>query len=186
MAFNYITKNLTLAEDDAHKLRYSLRMIIGDSSKLILLFILFWALNCQTAYVMSVAVLSLIRMFTGGLHFKTYSGCLLFSTLFFSACIYLANFYPVSRIGLLSIGAVSILGIVMFSPVTSKNRPNYSPAKRLQFRIIGSTVAMLHLISFMATKNNPYFTIAVWVIFLQAIQLMIAKGVEYREKELSI
>lgn len=186
IVFNYFINNLNLAEDDQKKLLYSLNVIVGDLSKLVLLYLLFLAFNCQTDYLMALAVLSIIRVYTGGLHFKTYRGCLLFSLLFFSASIYLTNFQLLPRPSMIGIGTLGIGAIILLSPVTSKNRPNYSSAKRLQFRIMGSAAAALHLIGFMATKNNPYFTIAIWVIFLQAIQLMIAKGVEHREKEISV
>ncbi len=186
VVFKYIVKDLCLSEDDQMKLRYSLSVLIGDSSKLVLIYLFFLAFNYQIDYLMSLLVLSIIRLFTGGLHFKTYAGCLLFSLGFFSASISLTHVVILPDIGLMSVGLLSLLAIAVFSPVTSKNRPNYSREKRLQFRLIGCAAVIFHLIGFMAIKNNPYFTIAIWVIFLQAIQLMIAKGVEHREKEISV
>ncbi len=184
MIMNYISKDLNLIDDDQAKLLYSLRVIIGDSSKLVLMFLVFLLFNHVMDFFMAITSLSIIRINTGGLHFKTYLRCLLFSFSFFSLTIYLANNYLLSQSTLFIIGIVSLLIIALISPITSKSRPTYSAKKRLQFKIIGCISVSFHLIGFMATKNNPYFVISIWVIFLQCIQLMIAKEVENREKKI--
>lgn len=176
MIMKYLSKDLNLLEDDKAKLLYSLRVIIGDLSKLMILYIVFFAVNRSAEYLMALLALSIIRLYTGGLHFKTYTGCLFFTFSFFTSSMYLATSDLVSRSGLIIIGLISLFIIALFSPITSKNRPDYSVKKRLQFKIIGCTAVTFHLIGFMATKNNPYFLISIWVIFLQSIQLMIAKG----------
>lgn len=186
MIMNYLSKDLNLLEDDQAKLLYSLRVIIGDLSKLVILYIVFFTVNRSAEYLMALLALSIIRLYTGGLHFKTYTGCLLFTFLFFASSIYLASSNLVSQSGLIVIELTSLFFIALFSPITSKNRPDYSAKKRLQFKIIGCIAVILHLIGFVATKNNPYFMISIWVIFLQSIQLMIAKGVENREKEIQL
>lgn len=181
---NSTQKSLNLSQDDRDKLNYSLQVILGEISKLLILFALFLFTNAHAEFIMAFLALTFIRANTGGLHFKTYLGCLVISCAFFASAILLLRFTEFAYITMSAIGFTGLAIIALISPITSSQRPNYSNAQRMRFKIIGCIGACIHLIGFMATKNNPYFTISVWVIFLQAIQLLFAWGGLHYEKEL--
>ncbi len=180
---SYISTALCLTPDERSKLKYSLQVILGDASKLIVLFLFFLCLKVPGQFAMAVLALSILRVYTGGLHFKSYLGCLLFSLLFFCAAIGLADFCELPQPYMYLWWIFSLIVIALISPITSKNRPVYSKQQRFNFKVIGCSVVYFHLIGAIAIKNNPYFEIAMWVIFLQAIQLLIAKGIQCYEKK---
>ncbi len=182
----YIQRSLGLSKDDHDKLNYSLEVLLGESSKLILLFLLFFAFNAHGILLQAMLSLFMIRINTGGLHFKTYWGCLSFSAAFFTSVALLYQYVQLSPLLMMIIGVVGFAAIVFTSPVISPNRPDYTTAERRRFQIRGCTAAALHLIGFWVIKNNPYFTISVWVIFLQAIQLLLAKEMTRNEKKAPI
>lgn len=182
----YIQRSLGLSQDDHDKLKYSLDVVLGESSKLMLLFLLFYTFNTHVPLLQAMLSLFLIRINTGGLHFKTYWGCLFFSAAFFASAVLLYAYMHLTPLLMMAIGVAGFAAIAVTAPVTSPCRPDYSKEARNRFRILGSAAVALHLIGFWATKNNPYFTISVWVIFLQAIQLLFAKEMTRNEKKASI
>lgn len=182
----YIQSSIGLNKDDHDKLNYSLEVLLGESSKLVILFLLFFAFNSPVILLQAMLSLFMIRINTGGLHFKTYWSCLSFSAAFFTLVALLYAHVQLSPLLMMTIGVISFAAIAVTAPVTSAYRPNYSTEDRRRFRIRGCVAAALHLFGFWAIKNNPYFTISVWVIFLQAIQLLIAKEMKRNEKKAQI
>lgn len=179
-------RSLNLSQEDHDKLNYSLQVILGEVSKLLILYTLFFLTNTHAEFIMAFLALTIVRANTGGLHFITYLGCLAFSFLFFTSAILLFRFADFTCPSMAMIGFAGLLTIGLISPITSPKRPNYCRAQRLRFRLIGCAAICFHLIGFLAIKNNPYFTMSMWVIFLQAIQLLIAKGGLQHEKELPL
>lgn len=91
----YFEKEFNLSELAGIKLKYSLEIIFSELSKLFILFTLFSILRKKTDFFYSFLALFLIRTFTGGLHFKTYGKCLIFSGLFFYTSIFLKDFIAI-------------------------------------------------------------------------------------------
>lgn len=182
----HIQNALELSKEDHDKLKYSIEVLFGESSKLIILLLIFFAFGVHAVLLQALVALFLIRINTGGLHFKTYLGCLSFSAVFFASVTLLYEYAKFPPLLLTATGLIGLVAIALYAPITSALRPNYSTEERRRFRRRGCIVVSLHLIGFWATKNNPYFTISVWVIFLQAIQLLIAKEMKRNEKKASI
>ena len=84
----YFKEEFNLSEIDSIKLKYSLEIIISDLSKFAFLFTIFTILGEGTNFFYSALALLTIRLFTGGLHFKTYFGCMVFSIFFFYVSIF--------------------------------------------------------------------------------------------------
>ena len=182
---NHIVNVVDMSADDREKMLYSLQNLIGEFSKILLMFLFFLPFNLHGYFLRAVLALAIIRMYTGGLHFKTYGGCLMFSLTFFSARILLTKFCVLPQLGYLLVGLIGLIVIGLISPITSKSRPNYSIHQRRTFKTMGCLIISLHLLGCLILKNNPYFISSVWVILLQAIQLILAKEVENHEKKVS-
>ncbi|WP_042678602.1 accessory gene regulator ArgB-like protein [Anaerosalibacter massiliensis] len=179
----YFEKEFNLSELDSIKLKYSLEIIFSELSKLFILFALFSILRKRTDFIYSFLALFLIRTFTGGLHFKTYGKCLIFSGLFFYISIFLKDFISLNFTIISILFIFSLFTIIIFDPITHESRPSYSYKKKKQFKIISIILLSSHfLICFFADKS-PYFINSIWVITLQSIQLLIAKEVNIYEKK---
>lgn len=166
---------------DSTKLRYAMEVIINDLSKLIILLVIFALIGKPMELIYSFFTLSLLRPFTGGIHFKTYNGCLAFSGVFFLGTILLANNTEFNNTMITIIFLLSLLIILLFAPVPAKTRPTYSPKKVLQFRLISGLVISCHFIIYFLASNNPYIINSIWVIALQCIQILIGKGASIYE-----
>lgn len=122
----YFEREFDLSELDSIKLKYSLGVVIGELSKFSILLILFLVLDKATDFIYCFSVLLVTRTFTGGLHFKTYSGCLTFSGIFFYVTVFLKSNIELD-IGIISILFIfSLLITLIFAPIYGNSRPNYS------------------------------------------------------------
>lgn len=178
---NYLGKEFNLTDIEKAKLKYSLDVLFTDISKLIVLFIVFFIIGQGRNFLYSVLALFLIKPFTGGLHFKTYIGCLLFTSLFFLCVIILNNTISLDyyAVYMMVFSCIIILGI---SPTAQKNRTNCSERKKRIFKLLALSVVIAHLVLYLIEMENPYLNISIWVITLQSIQLIIKKGVDIHEK----
>ena len=178
---DYFESACYLDELSRIKLQYSLEVLLGNISKFIVLFIAFTFLNKQIDFIYSSIALIGIRGFTGGLHFKTFIGCLVFSGFFFFLVIYSENNLVIGNPEIFALCFGAVLIFVLFAPISKKTRPVYSDKKIMLFKAISITFILFHLFMYFRTNKNPYFTISIWVFIYQAIQLLISKGVLINE-----
>lgn len=178
---DYFEREFELSDIDKAKLKYSVDVIFTDVSKILILLVILSFLGLFKEYAYSVLVLLTLRPFTGGLHFKTYTGCLIFTGFFLITSIILNHKISINFLAPFFF-IFSFITMLCTAPIISKNRPSYSYVKRLQFKILGLVVISVHYIIYMMTEKNPYLTLSIWIILLQSIQLLIKKGVHIFEK----
>lgn len=178
---NYLEKEFELSAIDKAKLKYSFDVLFTDISKVFILFLIFSFLGYFKEYAYSILVLLTLRPFTGGLHFKTYTACLIFTGFFLITSIVLSNIILLDLLAPFFF-VFSFIIMLSIAPIISKNRPSYSYDKRLRFKILGLVIVSAHYIIFMISGKSTYFSISIWIILLQSIQLLIKKGVDVYEK----
>lgn len=178
----YFKNEFNLSELDSIKLRYSLELVIGDLSKYLILLCFFAILGRTTDYLYSSLALLMIRSFTGGLHFKTYMKCMIFTGFFFCISILLKTHISLNFTILSTLFIFSSFTIILFAPLCHKSRPDYPNQKRNQFKLLSIILLSFHFISYFFASKNPYLINSVWVMSLQSFQILIAKGVNIYEK----
>ena len=171
----YFKDEFNLSEIDSIKLKYSLELVGGEIFKFLTLLILFSLLGKRNDFICSALSLLTIRPFSGGLHFNTYFSCLVFSGFFFYTSIFLRTNIPLNSKIVIILFMFSLLSTITFTPLPGKSRPDYPRKKRLQFKLTGSTLVLIHFN--ILVHKNPYFINSIWVITLQSIQILLAKGV---------
>lgn len=180
---NYFKNEFNLSKIESAKLKYSLEIIFNDLSKLLILFFFFSIVGKKSDFIYSAITLLLLRPFTGGLHFKTYYGCLFFTVVFFISCITFKNYFSINSLLIIFLLFIFLAAIILFfAPITSKSRPAYSDRKKQKFKLLSLIILFIHFFLFLFYKNNPYLMNSIWIMILQSIQLLIAKGVEIYEK----
>lgn len=173
----YFENEFNLSELDSIKLKYSLEIIFNDLSKFFILLIIFSIFGKTVDFIFSSLILLMIRPFTGGLHFKTYRGCIIFSGIFFYLSILLKNNVSLNHTIITASLIFSILIVILFVPITHRSRPEYSKKKIRQFKLISIIFILFHFGLYYFINKNPYFINSIWVITLQSFQILIAKGV---------
>lgn len=160
------------------QLAYLYKTIGSEISKLIIMGIVFH--DYFTEYLFSLAVMLVLRCFTGGLHFDTYPGCLTGSLFLTGASILLLP--PlVARFPFKALWLVLCMIIINFiGPIPSKYRPEYSREHLHRCKKIVLLFIGLFSLSVWLMPDSPFIHIGVSVILLHTLQLMAAK---YKRKE---
>lgn len=170
--FTLIQKKYDFTDYQMAQLKYTFTILFSELSKFVI--ISFFFRNCFALYIYAAVLLGILRISTGGLHAKTYWGCLFMSLMFFCASIYLLPQIGISKIwmAVLILGCAAAIGLV--GPVESIYRkpPSDSMKKRLVAQSLITVI--MHLILFYL-DNNEMFIVGSWVIILQTAQLVIAK-----------
>lgn len=180
---NYFEVRYNLSHLDSLKLKYSMEIVFNDLSKLAILFIIFSIAGYSSDFIYSVIALLTIRPFTGGLHLKSYTQCILFTGAFFTISILLKNHIFITQNIFFLLIIISALIIIIFAPIVGENRPTFSKRKLYQFKLTGLIILILHLIVYLHIKNHPYIINSIWVMVLQSIQILIARGIKRYEDE---
>ena len=171
-----IQKKYDFTDYQIAQLKYTLTVLFSEISKFVIMAFLFR--NHIAMYLYAALLLGVLRISTGGLHAKTYWGCLFMSFLFFCVSIYLLPQIEITKMwmAVLIIGCAAAIGLV--GPVESEYRkpPSDSMKKRLVAQSL--IIILIHLILF-CLNDSEILTVGSWIIFLQVAQLTIAKI--YRE-----
>lgn len=161
-------------------LKYVFTVFIGEFGKIVIMGCLF--LKCYPLYLCCVLLLGTLRPSTGGVHCRTYLGCLAASAGYFALCIYALPYIPVSlmiRIGLL----IACMGInYLIGPVVSKKHKPLSE-KAIRNSLIRSFAVVSCFTIF--TLVNPYHKFAIagfWIVIVNSVQLVIAKILRKEKK----
>lgn len=121
----YLEKNnSSLIKTDLLKIQYTLEVILGDLAKLIILLIIFYSLNEIPFFLLSFSILISTRPLSGGIHCKTFSGCLILSIIYFLILLFFSKlplklnitFYIVFFI-------ISFIIILAYAPCRNEKRP---------------------------------------------------------------
>lgn len=179
----YLIERVNLSTNDSLKLRYMIELFVSESTKILIMFFIFYNFNSEFSYVLSLITLTPIRLFTGGLHFQNYKTCFIFSLSFFSVSIISANILYLNPIIVLNIYTFVIVAIFTCSPAQSNNRPALSKRKQNSSRLIGMIIVTVIFFIYSIYPNFYLIKYSIWVLFYQALQLIISKGVNYYEKK---
>jgi len=188
---NRIEKTFINAGIDDHltiiKSQYALEIIKNEAIKTAILIVVFFIIGYIQEFILSVIILFPLRFASGGMHLKTNIGCLIFSFAFFILSILILPLIEIPIMVLFSFLSASMITIIILSPVVSYKRPIKAEGRRASLkRSVIIILSMDSVIVFILwfSEIHTYFVIGVWVVTLQAIQLLAAwiyrkeKGVE--------
>lgn len=163
------------------KVDYSLRVIIGEVEKIILLCIFFGLAGRMLDFIIAFGTIILLRRCTGGIHQKTLLGCFFHSLLIFSLVVFggrrdiLENNIHVFTIILL------VVLILRYVPIQSKNRIHYSERQRLRFKVKALTLMVIILLLRDYISNGQY-NIMMFAMLIHTFELTL-QSVQVQRKE---
>lgn len=174
----YLNKNNNaLTEKDLLKIRYSLQVILGDLSKLIIIFLTFFCLKQVPLFFLSFVVMNSTRPLMGGIHCKTFTSCLICSIMYFLIIVLLSILFPKLNIYFCIIFfIISFIIILIYAPCHNEKRPIKN--KNI-LKILSLTSLIFWCILFFTLRNTQICNCIFLSILMQIIQLIIVnlKGV---------
>ena len=139
----------------AEVIRYGFELIIGEVPKLILMFILAFALGKLKYFLISVAILCPYRTFSGGIHLKTHLGCFIGTNLLYLGNVYMSEWIICSNeyikyIALILTCIFAVAMILLYAPADTETVPILRKKDRAHKKILSllwiTFVALLAII----------------------------------------
>lgn len=171
----YLQKTYGYTDFQIGQIRYVIMSLLSEFSKLFIMGIFFYSTHMFGEYITAAFILCMIRTGAGGLHFKHYITCFLFSFGIFFAGITMGVHFSCSKLYALVILTICIIIHFLCAPIVSSYRPTPSgvmirKSKRQSFIIITLFAIALYVI-----PENTYTNTGFWIIVLQSLQLVVAK-----------
>lgn len=159
-------------------MEYFIKTCLSEISKFIFMGIFFACFSAFPYYLYATLILWVLRFCSGGLHCKTYLGCLLFSHTYLCLCILVLPRLYLSMILELILLFMCIVISYFIAPVPSIYRQHITPIRRKQYRTCLIIFLLIHFILTFIFPQNPYLSVGFWVIMIHIIQLITAYAKE--------
>lgn len=153
------------------KVGYSLRVIISEVEKIILLFILFSLLGHTLDFLIAFLTIVLFRSCMGGLHCKTMFSCFIRSLFTFLLIIVIGNTYIFQKVAQIGIVVFLTVMIVFIAPVESKYRVKYKTEQRLLFKVKALLLIIVVCVLFRCIPAKEY-NIIMTAAFVHALEIL--------------
>lgn len=160
------------------QLSFLCKTFSSEISKIFIMGVIFY--KQLPLYLFALLTMLILRCTTGGLHFYTYTGCLLTSIIYIGISIKLLPTVTIPLNIKILLLLLCIIVCNYIGPVPSKYRPPYSQGLIKKYKTIVSTFIFIFTLILYIIPESTYLTVGFWIIILHSLQLLIAK---YSRKE---
>lgn len=175
-----LQKECNYTDFQIQQIQYFLLSLASETSKFLILLIFFKHISKTLEMLISTIALLSVRLFMGGIHFKHYLPCLLFTFGIFYTGICIFPFYVHLNVAaVLTILNLCILLNYLTGPVLSSYRTPLTKAQKRSSSTKASTSILLYIIIIFIFQENNYLYTGFWIIVLQTLQLITAKTIIY-------
>jgi accessory gene regulator B len=169
-----VIENNNMNELDSLKIRYAIASLKSELTKTILFIIIFYLLGSLNAFLFTMLLIVPVRVFTGGLHFKTDIGCFLSSLSFFLLSVLILPQVPLSAITYQVILLISAVCIWLCPLAPSSKRPIKKADRYLFNKYLSVLYSVGYVIIFLFVLYDQYLIrCGIWAFCLQALQLLL-------------
>ena len=147
---------------------YGLQIIIGGINKFLLLIIPGLLLNILPQLLLVTISFASLRIWTGGLHYDSYTKCSYISLLSFTLMALLAKYIILNQLITALIFLIVFIIILLYAPIEHKNHP-IKENKKLKFKIIAICVLITLFIINISTNNNIISNSIIYSLLLISI-----------------
>lgn len=183
MRFFQQAKDIGYSEYDIAKVKYLIKMLGAEISKLLVFAVIWWYQGLFPSFCAGISIFFILRVCSGGLHFRSYWTCFLFSFIYLILCINFLPMLALPRITKLCFLFLCMVLAYKFSPVVSKYRKLPSATKRKNSKREIFVVIFLYFLFMYITPQDPLIDIGFWCIVIHTVQLSIAYLVLERRKK---
>lgn len=163
-----LTREITLTDEEREKIEYLLRLIWVDGSKFIIMLFVAYLFGKVEVFCFSVICLYITRRHIGGIHAKTYLGCLSISVLYFAAVIYFSEIFRFGQMSLAIFGLWAIW-VKLFVRDGKSQKKNKIKWQKWRCVLLTGTVYVGSVIH----ENKAYLHILGVVLVLQMAEVLI-------------
>ncbi len=177
----FIKRTYGFTDYQVAKLRYFFLTMISELSKL--LFLGFCFADVLGLFIWTNILFQLLRSSCGGLHCKTYFGCLFVSFGYMLLAIRILPLIFIPKVLQMIILLACIIISYHIGPLTSVYHPVLSEKISRHLKNKCFFIIFLYLLVLYVLPPSPYITVGFWVIILNTCQLILAKIQKIQKKE---
>lgn len=171
---NIAAENLNLTPREQKLFLFRFKCILYDISKLILFAAFFIAIQKTECFLYAFLIFFPIRQISGGLHFKHYASCLMFSFIYlYLAIVVLA---PVALT--FTVAAPVLVGcaavVYLIGPIRPASRPALSAQEFEEHRRKAFSIVCYELVLILLFFDSALASVGYWTVILHTLQLTIA------------
>ncbi|MBF4695870.1 accessory gene regulator B family protein [Fusibacter ferrireducens] len=170
MSKHIVSHASILKEDQIDTIRYAIETLLGELSKFVLLWLIFYLVRLDHLFLMAFIFFSCMRVVAGGFHFSTYLSCLFGSFIMYTTILLSAQFIPLISFSKILLLIPSMIILYLFTPVIPHNRYEYNKNAIHKKR---SQTAIMVLILFAASLYTNQIQLYILSLFVFALQLLI-------------
>ena len=171
-----ILKNqLGYSDYEIKKIRYILLCIFSETSKIIIIGLLFAWAGFFLEFVEITLLFFVLRGYGGGLHFNHFMSCFIFSLAAFFCILLLNQAFPFHFFILEeAILFVCLIVIYCLSPITSAFRPEPDSLVIKQSKRINACFILLYALLVSIVPYHHFISLGIWTIIIHTLKLAIA------------
>ena len=166
---NIIKKNMQYDDTKLEEIRYGLEGIYLTITKVIIISIIALILGIFKEYLIFLIIYSIMRATSFGIHASKSWICLITSTISFIGFPLLSIYTTLTEKMKIIIGAISIIGICLFSPADTVKRPIVNKTRRKIYKILSTIIATIYIILSIVIKDNFISNCFIYSTILQNI-----------------
>ncbi len=171
---NMAYENAGLSAKEQKLVIFGLKCALYDISKVIIFAVFFAAVHKFDCFVYAFLIFFPVRQASGGLHFRHYTSCLIFSFAYMYAVIMLLAPFKIALAALIPILAVCAGVIYLIGPISAPTRPALTRQEFTERRIKAFKIVCYEIVLTVLFFESDLASVGYWVIILHTMQLMIA------------
>ena len=160
--------------DDLEILRYGIYVLITDMVKTTVLLTTAYLLGLIQYTIFAIAAIGLLRIFVGGVHAKTFWGCLIANSSMLLSVSYLsANIIKHFSLILFIISLTAILiTTYLYAPSDIENKPVRGKKHRRKLRTISFSIIFAYSFLIYFLRNNAFSVILTFSFLVNSVMIL--------------
>ncbi len=173
---NVIRKKMPEVDDErAEIIMYGLQNIIGELPKGIIILIIAYFLGIFKLTLMSVLIIAPYRCFSGGVHMKTHTGCIIYTLILYSGSALLGKYIILAGISKYIVAFIfwtfCMIMIKLYAPADTENVPILRKKERKQKQIFSYIILTVEFIIAVSINNTTIAGIIIFGDFIQTLTI---------------
>ena len=167
------TKMPEVDDERAEVINYGLQLVIGEIPKTFVLLAIAYLCGVLELSVLALLLIMPYRTFSGGVHLKTHTGCIIGTSLFYTGCALLSKYVVLTQhIKYILIALTWIFSMVMiklYAPADTENVPILRKKDRDFKRNMSYITMTLTLIAAVIVKISLISNLLIFLTIFQTI-----------------
>lgn len=168
------SESASLNSKEEKILIFRVKCFLYDISKLILFLAFFAAIHKLSSFIFAFLIFYPIRQISGGLHFKRYFSCLVFSFVYMILVVAVLAPLTLELAVVVPILAVCAAAIYAIGPIRPPSRPALSKQEFAEHRRKAFSIVCYEAVLIVLFFDSDLASAGYWTIILHTLQLVMA------------